>query len=92
MKYPMSKAGLLNVLQKLNLTPGDVLVVKDHETLRFLAEVKLPIPFVVPLVFAPQGLQKLSRQDLLNLLEQLETQDRSVLPDYAISQPSSTPL
>jgi hypothetical protein len=34
--------------------------------------VKLPIPFVVPLVFAPQGIQSLTRQDLLNLLEQLE--------------------
>jgi len=48
-------------------------VVKDLETLRYLSQVKVPgLDGVVPLVYSPQGIQKLTRQDLLNLLEQLE--------------------
>lgn len=88
----MSKAGLLSTLSKLNLTPGDILVVKDEATLRYLAQVQLPIPFVVPLVFAPNGIGKLGRADLLNLLEQLEHNDKSVLPEYGITEQSNAPL
>lgn len=71
-KYPMSKAGFLNSISKLNLQQGDVLVCKDFETLNYLSKVHMPLPFTVPLVFSPQGVEKLSRQDLLNLIEQLD--------------------
>lgn len=85
----MSKAGMLNVLQKLSLTPGDVLVVKDFETLRFLDMAKLPLKFTVPLVFAPHGIEKLSKQDLLNLLEQLE---QAQTPSQPFADSPSAPL
>jgi len=57
-----------------------VLVVKDFETLRFLDMAKLPIKFNVPLVFAPLGIDKLTKQDLLNLLEQLEQAQTPIQP------------
>jgi hypothetical protein len=64
---------MISHLSKLSLKTGDVIVVRDEETLRYLSQVKVPgIEGVVPLVFAPQGIQVLSRTDLLNLLEQLE--------------------
>lgn len=73
-------------IQKLSLLPGDVLVVSDHETLHFLSHTPPITKFTVPLVFSPQGIQKLSRQDLLNLLEQLEQTDGPEM------MPSSVPL
>lgn len=74
-KFPFSKAGFLNSISKMNLQKGDVLVCRDYQTLDYLAHVQLPLGFTVPLVFSPQGIQKLSRQDLLNLLEQLDQQE-----------------
>jgi len=71
-QYSMSKAGLLNCVQKLHLTPGDVLICKDYETLKAIEGLGRVVNFTVPLVFSPQGVEKLSRQDLLNLLEQIE--------------------
>lgn len=59
-------------IRKLRLERGDALLVSNYETLRYLAEMPLHLDFVVPLVFAPNGVEKLTRQDLLNLLEQLD--------------------
>jgi hypothetical protein len=59
-------------LKKLSLAPGDVIVVRDAETLHFLAHTPPMVGFNVPVVFSPQGIEKLNKQDLLNLLEQLE--------------------
>ena len=84
----MSKAALGSFIQKLNLQKGDILVCKNWESLKMLGELKIPgIDFQIPLVFAPEGIQKLNRQDLLNLLEQLEQPDKSVLPEYHVSAP-----
>lgn len=83
-KLSMSKAGLLNVLAKIHLEPGDILVVKDYETLKFLSEVHLPLAFHVPLVFSPKGVEVLNREDLMNLLEQFDqTRAPESLPDSA---------
>ena len=68
----MSKAGLLNVIQKMRLERGDIVVVKDVITLHALEGLGKVTDFPVPLIFAPQGIQILKKQDLLNILEQLE--------------------
>lgn len=92
-KYPLSKAAVLNVLQKLKIEKGDVLVVKDIETLHYLSKVQVPgIEGTIPLVYAPQGVQILKREDLLNLLEQLEQSDKSVLPAYGLTEQPNAPL
>lgn len=92
-KFPVSKAALTDRIQKLNLQPGDVLVVKDEMTLHGLEALGRVVNFTVPLVFAPQGIGKLCRQDLLNLLEQLDgAADKSILPEYGISEQPSAPL
>lgn len=64
---------MISHLSKLTIKTGDVLVCKDFETLRYLSTVQVPgISGTTPLVFAPNGVQSLTRQDLLNLLEQLD--------------------
>lgn len=63
---------MTKAISRLNLQPGDLIVCKDFETLHAIEGLGKVVDFTVPLVFAPQGIQKLSRQDLLNLLEQLE--------------------
>lgn len=64
---------MISHIEKLRLEPGDVIVVKDPETLHALSGLGRVVNFTVPLVFAPQGIKTLKRQDLLNLLEQIET-------------------
>lgn len=68
---------MLQGISKLNLTPGDVLVVEHPDTLKYLEGLGRVVNFTVPLVYAPGGLKRLSKQDLLNLLEQLEEQAHS---------------
>ena len=70
--FQVSTATMLSHIEKLKLERGDVLLVKNIETLKFLSEMPIHLDFQVPLVFAPGGIQKLSRADLLNLLEQLD--------------------
>jgi hypothetical protein len=88
----MSKAALTERVNKLNLQKGDIVVVKDEVCLHSLEALGRVVNFTVPLVFAPQGIQKLCRQDLLNLLEQLDGADKSVLPEYGITEQPSAPL
>jgi len=76
----MSKAGLLDLIQKIHLEKGDIIVCRDETALKMFGEIQVPgVDFPVPLVFAPQGVQILKREDLLNLLEQLE-QTHSEVP------------
>jgi len=85
----MSKAALTSVVTKLRLEPGDVIVVRDFEVLQALEHIKLPNPFQVPLIFAPSGIDKLKRADLLNILEQL---DAAVHSEPPASVESTVPL
>jgi hypothetical protein len=72
---------MISHIQKLNLKEADVLLCRDVETLEFLSKVNVPgIVGVIPLVFAPTGILSLKKQDLLNLLEQLE-QDVEPIPE-----------
>lgn len=73
-RYQVSASQMLQGISKLNLKPGDVLVVEHPDTLRYLEGLGRVVNFTVPLVYAPGGLKRLSKQDLLNLLEQLEEQ------------------
>jgi len=78
---------MLQGISKLKLERGDIIVVKHPDTLKALEGLGRVVDFVVPLVYAPIGIDKLSRQDLLNLLEQLEQQQTESLP-----VPSNVPL
>lgn len=81
---------MLAGLKKLKLEPGDILVVNHESTLHYLEGLGRVVNFNVPLVFIPQGgIQKLSRQDLLNLLEQL---DQSPAPLASPFDSPSAPL
>lgn len=93
-KFSMSKAVLEDKIERLRLEKGDILVVKDFEVLKSLEWIgpKLSLDFHVPMVFAPTGVQTLKKEDLLNLLEQLEQTDKSVLPEYHITEQPSAPL
>lgn len=62
----------MNVIGKLNLQPGDIILCKDLQTLHAIEALGKVVNFMVPIVYAPFGIQKLTRQDLLNLLEQLD--------------------
>jgi hypothetical protein len=57
-------------VRRLRLKKGDILVVRDPETCLALAKPRpgFVLGFVVPIVFAPQGLEKISRKKLLELL------------------------
>ena len=82
---------MIRHIQKLELRHGDVRVVRDPETLHYLSMVKVPgIDGTIPLVFSPQGIQKLTRTDLLNLLEQLEQPSKA--SEIAPTEVSSAPL
>lgn len=91
-RYQISHRQMLEGISKLELKPGDVLVVEHAETLKYLEGLGRVVNFTVPLVYAPGGLKRLSRQDLLNLLEQVEEGDKSVLPGYEVSGPMNAPL
>lgn len=80
---------MLAGISKLHLTPGDIIVVSHPDTLHYLEGLGKVTNFVVPLVFAPGGIQKLSRQDLLNLLEQL---DQSHGPAAMAPEGSAVPV
>ena len=88
----MSKASLQNQVQKLHLEPGDMVLVRDVETARALDELKVPLGFSVPIIFSPMGVQVLKKQDLLNLLEQLEQVDKSVLEPYHTTDQTNAPI
>lgn len=59
-------------IKHLHLMPGDIILVRDQPTLVALSDMKLNLGFHVPLVFSPQGIEVLKREDILNLLEQLD--------------------
>lgn len=80
---------LADSIRKLSLARGDVIIVKNYETLKFLSEMPIHLDFVVPLVFAPGGVDKLSREDLLNLLEQVDQRETAQLAPLEVS---SVPL
>ena len=72
-KYSISTSQMIAGIRKLQLQPGDLLVVSSPETIHYLEALGRVVNFTVPIVFAPTGIQKLNRQDLLNLLEQLDS-------------------
>lgn len=84
----MRKVATLETLTKLRLEPGDLIVVRDSETLNYLSRFPFKLDFNVPLVFSPAGVEKLTRADLLNLLEQLD--QAAVSAD--MPEPSHSPL
>ncbi len=55
-------------IEKLHLEKGDILVVKDFETLDNLRSVCINIDFYIPIIYAPMGIKKVDREILENLL------------------------
>jgi hypothetical protein len=89
-QYQISTSTMLSGLQKLKLEPGDILVVNHPDTLHYLEGLGKVCNFIVPLVFAPQGIKSLKRQDLLNLLEQLD--QTAEPPSLAPNERTAAPL
>lgn len=75
-------------ISRLRLEKGDVLLVRHPETMQYLSKAPIKLEFNVPLVYCPGGIETLKRQDILNLLEQLDQADKSVLPSYEVSGPA----
>ena len=73
-KLPWSKASFLAAIKKLELKRGDILLVRDFRVIEQLESFKLPLGFDVPLIMDPSGVgvSKLSRQQLLDALDQLD--------------------
>lgn len=54
-----------NIISKLELKEGDILVVRDADTLHRLRDVKMPsIKFPVPILYAPLGIEKIDQETL----------------------------
>lgn len=81
---------LLQTITKLRLEPGDIVVVKYPEQAMALERLGQVVPFKVPLVVCPDGIEKLSRQDMLNILEQLE--EPLTVDEYSQTAGSPAPL
>lgn len=74
----------------MQLKPGDVLICESVEAMEALARIKHPeINWNVPLVYCPKGVRTLSRQDLLNLLEQT---DQSLATHSGIPEETAVPV
>lgn len=53
-------------IEKLHLEPGDILVCKDSDAVEQLTKLQIPnVTFPVPIVYAPNGIQKMTREQLL---------------------------
>lgn len=63
-------SGLKNKLRRLRLREGDVVLVRDHETMKALADL-YPMKGVppVPIVYCPGSVHRLSREYLQKLIE-----------------------
>ena len=61
-------------IRRLRLKPGDILVVNDPEMGRRLSGLGAisGLSFNVPIVFAPNGIKKLSKKYLEKILKQLQ--------------------
>jgi hypothetical protein len=59
-------------IQKFTFQQGDLLVVKDERTMRAIQGCGLALPFLVPIVVAPEGINRVSRDELRLLLAQGE--------------------
>jgi hypothetical protein len=61
-------------IRRLRLEPGDVLLVRSHETAMRLQGIPGHHPFPVPIVVAPEGgVHRLSREYLEKLLARTES-------------------
>lgn len=75
-KLPWSKASWLAQIQKLELKRGDILLVRHPEIVEQLVECG-GVEFSVPIILDPSGvgISKLTRQQLLDALDQLDLID-----------------
>ena len=56
-------------IDKLHLVEGDIIVVRDIELLKVLCQMEMPAGAPrCPVIFAPDGIEKLSRQALQEML------------------------
>lgn len=57
-------------IHKLHIGPGDIIVVKDLETMGALAAFPLPGVPQCAFLYAPQGLEKASLDSLISIVDQ----------------------
>lgn len=76
-KLPWSKASWLAQIQKLELKRGDILLIKNLDVAEQLQHSRVPLGFDVPLILDPSGvgISKLTKQQLLDALDQLDLID-----------------
>lgn len=66
---------LIPHLQKMELKKGDVLVCTSPLSMQALMGMQLPkelFPFDIPLMYAPDGLEKVDREKLVALIDQID--------------------
>lgn len=77
-----TKKQIRNLMTKLSLAPGDVLVVHDAATLNQLRSIdakKMGIDFVLPILFAPDGIDKVPAAYLRQVADKAES-GRIIIP------------
>lgn len=73
-------SNLRHRVEKLRLRRGDVLVCRDVPTLNALSEMKFPfLTFQVPLVYAPQGVDKIPLDDLKQIVRRVESTSQLII-------------
>lgn len=63
---------LKNRVRKLHLERGDIIVCADPNTMKLLSGLQVDIPFPIPIVFAPEGLEKVSYAELKRVMKVAE--------------------
>lgn len=76
---PITVEVMLEVIKRLHLEPGDILVIDPAEVdILAIAEMRLPLSFPIPILAAPAGsVHSCTRKELLDVLAALpkETED-----------------
>ena len=60
------------LIQRLRLEPGDILVVRDWEIVSQLVETPISGVPQIPIIYAPNGIEKMKREDLQAILDKQE--------------------
>ena len=72
MDKTFSHSALAGFIKKINLVPGDILIVSNPEVLRQLQQMPA-MAFTVPVVFAAEGdLSKANREQVLEILMRID--------------------
>jgi hypothetical protein len=75
------KQKLYDKVKKMRLRRGDILVCHDPMTAETLARMKFPfLPFQVPIVVAPLGLERIPADDLMGIAQKARQTAQLIIP------------